>query len=290
VEVSTLLVLCDENSKNDYQNYRINSVELLMYMGGEGITSRECLLWRDIDGKKDPQCLPIGGQSIWGAFGNLNKQPKVVLTVAFDTTAEFHDLAFGSNEAMGSLAVVLIVAEALSRVTDASSGTKQPLIFLANADEWGYAGSRRFVRDITSFVCGLSVPANQTATGLPMCLDPLYPTTLFQNIDFSDIDAVIAVDQIGLLDSTGSLYLHHLPVYSSKSNAATATQADSEATTAFLSAAQDRGIILAEVGSIGDDSSYALPPVRKQYIFQNVTDEIRDVCKRTLHTLEFRRR
>lgn len=263
MEIDMLLSLCDDNSKNDYQNYRINSAELSFYMGAAGLTSRDCLTWKDIDGKKNPQCLPIGGQSVWGTLGNLDKRPKVLLTVAFDTTAEFHDLAFGSNEAMASLAVALIVSEALSR-TSILTADKQPMIFLANADEWGYAGSRRFVKDITSFSCSFPIPANQTMAGLPMCLDPIYPTTLFQSIKLSDIDVIIAIDQITRLDAAQSLYVHHQPVYSKSTDAAATTQQDLDAVAIIVKAAENLGVVLNVVDSLGDNSSYALPPVSSE--------------------------
>ena len=261
-EIDMLLSLCVENSKNGYQNYRINSAELSLYMGAGGLTSRDCLGWKDIDGRKNPQCLPIGGQSVWGTLGNLDKRPKVLLTVAFDATAEFRDLASGSNEAMASLAVALIVSEAFSRLSASIlTADKQPMIFLANADEWGYAGSRRFVRDLTSFSCSFPVPANQTMAGLPMCLDPIYPTTLFESIEFSDIDVIIAIDQIARLDATQSLYLHHLPVYSKSTDAAAITQQDLDAVAKFVKAADNFGVVLNVVDSLRDDASYALPPV-----------------------------
>ena len=62
---------------------------------------------------------------------------------AWCSTAEFHDLATGANDAMSSLAVVMLVVEALSKMNEVPL-THQPLIFLANADEWGFAGSRRY--------------------------------------------------------------------------------------------------------------------------------------------------
>jgi hypothetical protein len=103
-------------------------------MGPRNVTSRECLAWEDLDGHRVPQCYPLGqkpaslkpllptsssvaypsfhtsihtphhtsvsgGQSIWSTLGTLDDRQKVILTVAFDSTAEFHGLATGIDEA-----------------------------------------------------------------------------------------------------------------------------------------------------------------------------------------------
>ena len=44
---------------------------LNFYMGQPNITSIQCLEWTDVDGRRDPQCLPIGGQSIWATAGTF---------------------------------------------------------------------------------------------------------------------------------------------------------------------------------------------------------------------------
>merc|ERR1711916_232541 len=106
----------------------------------------------------------------------------------------------------------MLVVEALSKMNEVPL-THQPLIFLANADEWGFAGSRRFVRDLYAFECEVSIPADQSSSGMPFCLSPLYPTTLFQSIDPTEVDVVFSIDQIGRLDSADTYFLHHTSVY-----------------------------------------------------------------------------
>ena len=207
-EVSYLLELAEENSRNKYEKIKLHSIEFDFYMGKNNLTSINCLGWRDIDGVVDPKCTPIGGQSVWATLGTLDQRPKIILTAAFDTTAEFHDISFGVNEAVSSLAVVLIVAKHLSMLTD-SSLDNQPLIFLSNADEWGFSGSRRFVRDLYSFNCSVPIDHNATSSGFPLCLSPLYPSTLFTSVSESDTKLIITLDQIGKIKSGKSVYLHH---------------------------------------------------------------------------------
>lgn len=61
--------------------------------------------------------------------------------------AEFHDLAHGANEAAASIAALLMAAELISR-TSHSLLPLQIVFFLAGADEWAMAGSRRWIRDL----------------------------------------------------------------------------------------------------------------------------------------------
>ena len=100
--------------------------------------------------------------------------------------------------------------EALGRYDDLSSLPYQPIFFFANAEEWGYAGSRRFVRDITQGIsCEYNVSDTNSPTGLPFCTSPIYPSTLFEKIGEYGIREILAIDQVGKLKN-GQLFLHSL--------------------------------------------------------------------------------
>jgi hypothetical protein len=171
-----------ENRRYGYRSTRVNHVDFSFYMGRGGLTSRDCLEWRDIYGQRSPQCVPLGGQSVWGTAGHLDTRRKVLGTVGMDSTALFHDLAFGANDAAATVAAFLGAAEAIGRYPHAEL-EHQILLFAANAEEWGYAGSRRFAKDLSSFTCANPVPVTRShASGLPMCADPVYPSTLFERI------------------------------------------------------------------------------------------------------------
>jgi nicastrin len=208
-EVDMLKSMSADNRKYGLSSNRVNVAEFQYYMGQHDMTSRRCLDWKDIYGNNSPQCLPIGGASVWATAGVLDERQKVVVTAGIDSTAFFHDLAYGANEAAASVAVVLAAAEAVGRSLPATL-TSQPLFFLANAEEWGYAGSRRFVRDITTGIsCAASVDASQSSSGLPLCTDPVYPSTLFSSLSADMISDVVAIDQVGSL-SNGNLFIHSL--------------------------------------------------------------------------------
>ena len=213
-----------ENRRYGYFSTRVNYVDFDFYMGRSGLTSKDCLEWRDIYGDRSPQCLPLGGNSIWGTAGNLDSRKKIVATVGIDSTAMFHDLAFGANDAAASVAAFLGAIEAVGRY-DHHSLDYQILFFAANAEEWGYAGSRRFVKDILSFECKNYIPVSKShLTGLPMCADPVYPDILFTRIlhgenssisEESMLKSIVALDQIGSVyqdDEHGNtnMYIHSL--------------------------------------------------------------------------------
>jgi hypothetical protein len=121
-------------------------------------------------------------------------------------------MAYGANDAVASIATLLGAMDMIGR-SQISELAKQPLFFFANADEWGYAGSRRFVKDIKSFTCEQAISAEDSVYGIPQCTSPVYPSTLFQYISTSSIHSIsdiIAIDQVGSLDKSNNLYVHTL--------------------------------------------------------------------------------
>lgn len=64
-----------------------------IYFGPRDMDSVRCLRWRDYDGTLDPQCLPLGGQSVWSTAGAPPDGRAVVLaTAALDSSALFHEV------------------------------------------------------------------------------------------------------------------------------------------------------------------------------------------------------
>ena len=131
--------------------------------GGESttMTSKTCL--------EERKCLPVGGFSVIASVPPLlpsppspsktkkgNKDDGVVLVSArLDASSLFHDLAAGANAAMSGLIVMLAAAkaynEAVQRAAPATNNKirQKPVVFAAfAAEDWGYAGSRRFYHDL----------------------------------------------------------------------------------------------------------------------------------------------
>jgi hypothetical protein len=66
-DINFLQRLSSENRDYGMSGSRVNVGEFRYYMGKEDITSGDCLSWKDSYGDRHPQCLPIGGLSIWGS-------------------------------------------------------------------------------------------------------------------------------------------------------------------------------------------------------------------------------
>ena len=111
---------------------KINTVKMKAYFGKKDIiTSKECLEWKNIFNEKSPTCLPIGGQSIYATKDVLDKREKVLVIASIDSIAEFHDLAYGASDSIPSIATLLIISEALSRITFLTK--KQIMFFFSQA-------------------------------------------------------------------------------------------------------------------------------------------------------------
>jgi Nicastrin len=108
---------------------------------------------------------------------------------------------------------------------------------------------RRFVRDLIAFQCDVEMNSSVTASGTPLCLSPLYPSTLFTNIDVRGVDIVLAVDQIGRVKSGDPLYLHHVAIAAGEIASEGNESETKEATVVqkMLSVSNGLGIDLVEV-------------------------------------------
>ena len=70
-EIKRLQRLASENRDYGMNGNRVNVGEFKFYMGKEDITSEKCLSWEDSYGDRRPQCLPVGGLSVWGSAAVL---------------------------------------------------------------------------------------------------------------------------------------------------------------------------------------------------------------------------
>jgi nicastrin len=69
------------------------------YMGPDGITSADCLAWRDVgDSKWNPKCAPLGGLSVWGHAGS---PPPVLNNVQYVNNNNNENEEEAENEAEG---------------------------------------------------------------------------------------------------------------------------------------------------------------------------------------------
>lgn len=112
----------------------------------------------------DKTCLPVGGHSVWSALEHMDdrvstggRRKILAITAPMDSNAFFPDFALGASAEISSLAVMMVVAEAVGAVRRGTGKTSnmqyQPVYFAWNAQSWGYAGSSRFLNDVREFTC-----------------------------------------------------------------------------------------------------------------------------------------
>lgn len=180
-------------------------------MGPPNLRSVSCLL--------NGQCLPLGGQSVWGTMGPPGTKKIVLAAARLDSVALFHDRAYGGQAEASDIVTLLAVVDALSKV-DTSSLPLAIGFGLFQGENWGQIGSRRFVTEVANFTCTVSShahsrlwchclltlahiarlqslqPAATSATGKAFCRQPLRTDLTFANLTGSSFHQVIAIDQV----------------------------------------------------------------------------------------------
>jgi nicastrin len=153
-------------------------------------------------------CLPIGGLSNWGTFSyNFSKsdQKNVILVSAIqDSTSLFLSNSWGAGTTATGLVTLLAVANSLMNMVNLNRDIPKSnhyaisfksmqtlgktVIFAGfHGEQYGFAGSSRFVQDLTTpFSCSSKI-ADATA-GCPIsnadCSQPCFPSVKFSEIDF----------------------------------------------------------------------------------------------------------
>ncbi|KAI9593545.1 Nicastrin-domain-containing protein [Syncephalis fuscata] len=161
------------NLDGEYKYYPLYAVELSSFMWSAG-AAEKCLS-RD-------WCSPI------------------VLAAATNGRSFFNELSGDDIENnLSGLVGVLAVAEAFSRLPNATF-TNNILFTLFNGESWGFAGSQRFVKDIsTKFECSSTSLSDVGHCPLIKadCASPCRQSTAFTEISIDRIQAVVELNQIG---------------------------------------------------------------------------------------------
>ena len=201
--------------------------EFNYYMGPVNeMNSLGCLSWKDVsDNQWRPKCLPLGGQSVWSyVYENLNMNADTndrklqdagtsggvfFLTANMDANSLFHDATPAANEAATNILTILMASKLLGQ--SKFTQFNKIVVALFQGESFGFLGSRRFLKDITSFTCNSnpvpSVAKNTTAE--EACLDPLRPSLEFTKIlgASGTITGMLSVDQVGVLTKSQNLYV-----------------------------------------------------------------------------------
>lgn len=160
---------------------------------------------------KDGSCHPVGGRSAWSALNGLDESIMKVLaiTAPMDSSAFFHDRAFGVKAEISSLAVLMAVVEALGEYARSGERVSSNIAFFAfNTEAWGFSGSSRFLKDVKEFECETAAtePRETLTVGRACEFPPMNSTKFkaFENMTFT----VLSIDSLGSLTSDTSVYIH----------------------------------------------------------------------------------
>jgi hypothetical protein len=220
-ELYTFSVIVLDASSPEYKRLRENAaynkrnsmsypqywIQQQYHMESMGMTTMECL--------SRNKCKPIGGFSAWASTQPLQQLSKnddtsfIVAMTSISSTAFFH--ADNSNyevpSALSTVAPVVALAsamEAISRYPAFRSPQSRPLLFsFFHGEPYDLMGSRRFVKELTSFNC--------TKPGTPQegwaCMRPYYWTTNFTKLNLTQFEYLLYVDQVGT--NKGQAYMHN---------------------------------------------------------------------------------
>eukprot|EP00545_Synedropsis_sp_CCMP1620_P004897 CAMPEP_0119005330 /NCGR_PEP_ID=MMETSP1176-20130426/1653_1 /TAXON_ID=265551 /ORGANISM="Synedropsis recta cf, Strain CCMP1620" /LENGTH=837 /DNA_ID=CAMNT_0006957119 /DNA_START=130 /DNA_END=2643 /DNA_ORIENTATION=+ len=138
------------------------------------------------------------------------------LTASMDANSLFHEATPAANEAATNILTLLLAAKLLGSVQ--FTHTTEIVVALFQTEAFGFVGSRRFLKDISSFACQsdpvASVAKNKTTE--QACLNPLRPSLEFTKILDPNADGtnsrsilgMLSVDQLGVLTTDQNLYIH----------------------------------------------------------------------------------
>ncbi|KAJ3249428.1 hypothetical protein HDU78_003214 [Chytriomyces hyalinus] len=216
--VGTLLKTADYNVERKYQTYPLYAIELNQFMFASHDAS-VCL--------RRGWCYPAGATSIWSTFSqNLtqnNDRKLVVVTAQADANGFFQDFANAAATTVSGYVTLLAAAQALSENQKAVAALPSDILFtLFSSESFGFAGSQRFVNDISApFTCKQepkSINDSSASCGYPgaQCQNPCHISTDFKDIAFDRIKAIIEVNQVSglglapnVLDAGNvNMYLH----------------------------------------------------------------------------------
>lgn len=157
---------------------------------GSETNSTECL--------KKNTCYPVGGYSVWSSLSPINettfnrsnpdnRTEIVAVTAPMDSSALFHDLAYGAAAEASSVAVLMAVVKSVSdywRKKKPQTFTRYPMYFAFNGQSYGFAGSGRLLEDVSRFDC----KEPDKVTGY--CRNPVASSLKFRALNISNFTVI----------------------------------------------------------------------------------------------------
>ncbi|KAF7729030.1 hypothetical protein EC973_005061 [Apophysomyces ossiformis] len=195
------------NRDKGYSNYPLQAVDFESFMWA-AVNSETCL--------RRGWCKAVGAMSVYSTpsidMAIDDNKPILVVAAAMDSRSLFHDLTVGANHDVSGFVGVLTVADALSRApVPVTSLPKHILYTLFAAESWAFAGSQRFIQDIsTPFQCTNSSRAVPCVYANAPCTAPCVADVHFTRINFDKIESIIELNSIGGSGDNYTTYWAHV--------------------------------------------------------------------------------
>ncbi|KAI9008996.1 glycosyltransferase family 20-domain-containing protein [Phycomyces nitens] len=190
------------NLEKQYTEYPLQAIDFKLFM------------WAAIDSET---CLRrVGGTSVFSSHSHQmaadDGKKSIVLTASLDSRSMFHDLTDGVTSSLSGLVALLAVAESLSRAPVSLESLPKHIIYTAfTAEAWGFAGSQRFVQDISApFQCTNATRASVCPFSNAPCTFPCVRSMDFKRINVDNIDSLIEFNSVSGLNSNYSSYWAHV--------------------------------------------------------------------------------
>ncbi|CEI91268.1 hypothetical protein RMCBS344292_05565 [Rhizopus microsporus] len=195
------------NAEKQYRQYPLKAVDFDLFMWA-AVDAKTCL--------RRGWCQPVGGMSVYSTPSvNLDaddNKPIIVVSSNLDSRALFHDLTIGASKDISGLVTVLAIAEALSRAPIALDTLPKHILYtLFTAEDWAFAGSQRFVKDITSpFECTNATRAIPCPYLNATCTFPCVRNVDFKRIRFDKIESIFEFQSVSGINSDYMGYYIHV--------------------------------------------------------------------------------
>ena len=154
-------------------------------------------------------CDPVGEKSLWSTFdADLNgEKPFILVSSKLDSNSLFRERSSGHSHRLSNI-VLLGLISAMSNGNMANL-PKNIVFGMFGAESFGFAGSQRFVEDLTGFTCQKKdLHENCPLNVGKGCSSPCHRDLDFTKLDFNKIEAIIEYDTVGHLYNAGDYFLH----------------------------------------------------------------------------------
>ncbi|ORX80024.1 hypothetical protein BCR32DRAFT_294059 [Anaeromyces robustus] len=208
--VAAIIKAASYNKNKNYKNYPLYAVKLNAFMYAAK-DSETCLARSD-------HCDPIGGNSVWSTFSKTidpNDGKKIIIVSSqLDGNSFFHDFTAGANSQIGGTVTNLAIADALSKSEVSPAEFQNHIVFtFFSGEAYGYSGSQRFVKDISSYKCLSKNKTAEVCSEHSACQNPCMYVDDFKNITLNNIKGIVELNQLtcsGCSDINNPNYYMHV--------------------------------------------------------------------------------